>query len=79
MCKVTSHRAVCQDPCSPSPCGPFSNCVVRDTKAECSCKVSYQVCCDWLPVGILNCDWLLHDCLPGHPTTLQACSRPLFP
>ena len=38
------------NPCSPTPCGPFSNCLVRDTKAECSCKASYQVSCDWSPV-----------------------------
>ena len=36
------------NPCSPSPCGPFSNCLVRDTKAECSCMNLYQVSCDWL-------------------------------
>ena len=77
---ITSFPATSKvDPCSPSPCGPFSNCLVRDTKAECSCMNTYQVSCDWSPVGILSCDWLLHDCLPGHPTTLQARSRPLFP
>ena len=31
------------DPCSPSPCGPFSNCLAQDTKAECSCMAAYQV------------------------------------
>ena len=39
-----------EDPCSPSPCGPFSKCVARDTKAECSCMNTYQVICDWSPV-----------------------------
>ena len=38
------------DPCSPSPCGAFSNCVAQDTKAECSCMAAYQVSCDWSPV-----------------------------
>ena len=48
---IASFPATSQvDPCSPSPCGPFSNCVAQDTKAECSCMAAYQVSCDWSPV-----------------------------
>ena len=35
-CEVTSHRATCRDPCTPSPCGPFSQCSSRGTE-RCSC------------------------------------------
>ena len=31
-----------QDPCKPSPCGPYSNCRVIDGHAVCSCQVNYM-------------------------------------
>lgn len=30
-----------QNPCKPSPCGPFSNCRVTNEHAVCSCQINY--------------------------------------
>ena len=41
VCSILAPSPVITDPCSPSPCGDYAECRVRDGAAACSCKLGY--------------------------------------
>lgn len=61
-----------QNPCEPSPCGPYSNCRVVNNHAVCSCKENYI----GNPPSCKPECMVSSDCLPNLACLNQRCKDP---